>query len=271
MNTTNNTKMKSPKTASGKKRKPIPWKSLLPWFIIAGVIVGVLGGAAIYTLLTQDSTPKAYTFDYNGKDGTYYDAEHDITYVPIPFCFEAVLNESGNPYATSDFQSLYRIGYRDEADGDQIHLKKATSWLAAAKSVGGQVYYNPEEVRFPEFSEFDWDVIYFTNPDSSQYSTYTLDTETSDRLMREFLDESAENLFETHYNTSLDSKLVLKVRSSTYQWLYLNLVLLADEEGNYYLCQEGVLMSDEPRLVAIDGVYFEDYLKTLEEIIEGNY
>lgn len=270
MNTTN-AKVKSPRNASGKKRKPIPWKSLLPWFIIAGVILVVLGAAAIHTLLTQGSAKKAYRFDYIEQDGTYYDADRDITYVPIPFCYEAVLNESGEPYATSDFQSLYRIGYRDETDNDQVHLKKATSWLATSKSVGGQVYYNPQEVRFPAFSEFDWDVIYFTNPDSSQYSTYTMDAETSDRLMRDFVDENAENLFETHYNSSLDAKLLLKVRSSTYQWLYLNLLVLADEEGNYYICQEGVVMEDNPRLIAIDSAYFEDYLKTLEDIIEGNY
>ena len=28
-----------------------------------------------------------------------------------------------------------------------------------------------------------------------------------------------------------------------------------------------VILSDNPRLVAVDKVYFEDYLKTLEDII----
>ncbi len=249
-------------------RKPFPWKTLLPWFIIVGAILAILVGSAIYSHVKYDR--KVYKFEYQSATGEYLDKTNGITYKPAPFCYEAVLNASEEyPYATSSFQSLFRVGYRDNKD--QVHLKKASAWLCTSKSVGGQVYYNPAEVKVPEFADFDWEVIYFTSPDNSQFSTYTLNEKDTDSLMKAFTDPEAENLFATHYKAEeLEVKLTLKVSSKTFQWLYLNLNVLADAENNYYLCPQGVILSEDPRMIAVDKSYFEDYFKTLEDIVNGS-
>lgn len=262
-----NTIRKTPKPQS-RRKKPFPWKTLLPWFIVAGVILAIVLGSAIYTAIVYGGNDRTvYKFEYQSATGEYLDKDRNITYKPAPFCYEAVLNGAEDyPYATSDFQSLFQVGYRD--DENQVHLKKASAWLCTSKSVGGQVYYNPAEVQVPAFEDFDWDVIYFTSPNSSQFSTYTLQAVETDSLMKAFTDPDAENLFATHYNVNeMEVKLTLKVSSKTFKWLYLNLNVLADAEGNFYLCPQGVILSEDPRMIAVDKSYFEDYLKTLEDII----
>lgn len=261
-----NTIRKTPKTQN-RHRKPFPWKTLLPWMIIVGVMLAIVVGSVIYTQIVYGDHRTVYQFEYLSQTGEYLDKDRNITYKPAPFCYEAVLNGSEDyPYATSDFQPLFQLGYRD-GEG-KVHLKKASAWLCASKSVGGQVYYNPAEVKVPDIKDFDWDVIYFTNPGSSQFSTYTLNAEDSDALMKSFTDPDAENLFATHYNVeNLDVKLTLKVSSKTFKWLYLNLNVLADAEDNYYLCPQGVILSSDPFMIAVDKSYFEDYFKTLEDII----
>lgn len=261
-----NTATKS--SASKKRSLRIRWRPLLPWLIIVGVVAAIAVGAWIYVAVTEDEGGAAHRFTYNLQDGSYTDEKQGITYYPVPFYYESVLNR-GEVYAESDEgQSLYQIGYRDE-DGN-VHLKKGSAWLSTAKSVGGLVYYNPDEVRIPELSEFDWDQIYFSNPGSEQFSTYTMTGEACDKLMREFLAEDAENLYETHFNDqTVDAKLTLRVSSNTYTWLYLNLTVYADEEGNYYVTQQGAQLAEEPLMVQVDAAHFEDYFKTLEEFING--
>lgn len=265
------------KTVTKKKKIKIRWRALMPWFIIAGVLLAVLAGAALYTAIQNDMFRKVYTVEYDGNVGSYYEPEHKITYQPLPFCYEAVLNASTEyPYAqpkklkdtAKEFHTLYQVGYRDAED--KVHLKSGTEWLCRSKNFGGQVYYNPDKVGTLDFADFDWNVIYFTNPDSSQFSTYTLDAEKTDKLMRQFVHENAENVYDKLYNSgTLDLKLTLKVSSNTYTWLYLNLNLVEDTDGNYYLFPEGSSNAEDCRMVQVDNVYFEDYLKTLEEILGG--
>ncbi len=252
------------KTNRKSSRKQIPWRTLLPWFIIAGVLAAIAVGALIYSSLTDEDGKDVPRFEY--ENGQYYDAERDITYLPAPFYFEAVLNASADyPYAESNRWPLYQVGYRD--DDGKVHLKQGSAWLTTQKSVGGQVYYNPAEVKFPEMKDFDWEAIYFSNPGSGQFSTYTMPAGETHQLMTEFLSEDNPDLYGSIAMDELDPKLILRVSSGTYRWLYLNLTLYADKEDNYYLCPEGVQLMDEPFLVSIDKVYFEDYLKTLEDII----
>ena len=261
-----NTNRKASQVKS-KRTKPFPWKVLTPYLIIAGVLLAIVAGCTIYTYFAYGDHRTVYEFEYLSQTGEYVDKDRNITYKPAPFCYEAVLNGAEDyPYATSDFQSLFQVGYRDSEN--KVHLKKASAWLCTSKSVGGQVYYNPAEVKVPAMEEFDWNVIYFTNPDSSQFSTYTLNEKDTDAMMKEFLNPEAENLFESLYHSEkLDAKLTLKVSSHTFKWLYLNINVLADEEGNFSLCPQGAILSDNPRLVAVNKSYFEDYLKTLEDII----
>ncbi len=259
-------------TAPSKQRKlRMPsMKTLLPWLIIVGVIAVVLGAAGIYTWLTADGR-EVRNFVYNTQNGSYTDPETGITYMPAPFCFESVLSASEDyPYAVNDegHHSLFQIGYRDEKD--QVHLKQGSAWLSTAKSVGGQLYYNPDQVRIPTYAEFDWDKIYFSNPDAGQFSVYTMSPGDADRLMQVFISEESENLFATHYDTDkLESKLTLRVSSNTYKWLYLNLTVFADEEGNFYITQQGALIADDPRMVAVDKAFFEDYFKSIEDLVNG--
>ena len=276
--------MKTIEKQTKKKKFKINRRELMPWLIIASVIAVILAGAAIYTAWDSGSFRKIYTVTYNGEDGSYYDAEQEITYVPAPFCYEAVLNAGAdypyakmkikwNPFdqtiiAKEKLNTFYQVGYKD-ADG-VAHLLSGTEWFCRSKELGGQVYYNPDKVDFPEFSEFDWKVIYFTNPDSSQFSTYTLDEKTTDKLMKEFTDENAENVYSKLYGKEeLDIKLTLKVSSNTYTWLYLNLNLVEDTQGNYYLYPEGSSLDEDCRMIQVDNAYFEDYLQTLEDMLGG--
>ena len=257
--------MKTTEKKTKKKKFKLNRRELMPWLIIAGVIAVILAGVGIYTLVENDTFRKVYTVTYNGEDGSYYDAEQGITYVPAPFCYEAVLNAASdypyakmkirwNPFdqtiiAKEKLNTFYQVGYKD-ADG-VAHLKPGTEWFCRAKDLGGQVYYNPDKVDFPEFSEFDWNVIYFTNPDSSQFSTYTLDAKTTDKLMKQFTDENAENVYSKLYGKEeLDIKLTLKVSSNTYTWLYLNLNLVEDTQGNYYLYPEGSSLEEGPTKIS---------------------
>lgn len=272
-------------TVTKKKKFKINRRELLPWLIIGGVIAAILIGASIYTAFENDEFRKVYTVSYDGDTGSIYEAENDITYLPAPFCYEAVLNASAdypyakvkgswNPFdqsakANEKFNTFYQIGYRDEED--KLHLKSGNAWFCRAKEFGGQVYYNPKLVDFPAFSEFDWSVIYFTNPDESHFSTYTLDYENTDLLMKQFTASDAKNVYQDVYGKKeLDIKLTLKVESATYKWLYLNLNLVEDEDGNYYLYPEGSSSEKDCRMIQVDKVYFEDYLKTLEEIMGGS-
>lgn len=271
-------------TNQKKKKVKISRRELMPWLIIAGVIAIILAGAAIYTAIESDSFRKVYTVTYNGDDGSYYDQEQGITYVPAPFCYEAVLNATAdypyakmkirwNPFdatmiAKEKLNTFYQVGYKAE-DG-VVHLRPGTEWFCRSKELGGQVFYNPDRVDFPEMSEFDWNVIYFTNPDSSQFSTYTLDEKTTDKLMKQFTAEDAENVYKKVYGVEeLDIKLTLKVSSNTYQWLYLNLNLVEDTKGNYYLYPEGSSNEEDCRMIRVDNAYFEDYLSTLEDMLGG--
>ena len=61
----------------------------------------------------------------------------------------------------------------------------------------------------------------------------------------------------------------LKVSSNTYTWLYLNLNLVEDTEGNYYIYPEGSSAEEECRMIQVDKSYFEDYLQTLEDMLGG--
>lgn len=250
-----------------KSSRKIPWRALIPWIVVASVIAAILTGVGIYTVATTggDHLPK---FDYNSKNGTYTDPETGITYHPAPFCFEAVLNASEDyPYASSERWSLYQIGYRD-AEG-KTHLRHGSEWLTTPKSVGGQIYYNPKAVTVPTYADFDWDVIYFSNVGAASFSTYKMNETDTDRLMNEILSKDNPDLYESRGLDGLDPKLTLRVTSDTYYWLYLNLIVYGDEEGNYYISPEGVKILDDPFLVKVDAAYFDDYLKTMEDIINS--
>ncbi len=252
-----------------KHARKIPWKPLLPWIVVASVIGVILAGVGIYTVVTNSSEQEELPyFQYNSADGSYTDTENGITYYPAPFCFEAVLNATEDcPYAESDRWSLYQIGYRDEEG--KAHLRHGSEWLTTPKSVGGQIYYNPDAVTVPAYADFDWDVIYFSNVGSTSFSTYKMNAEMTDQLMGEILSEENPNLYESLGVDGLDLKLTLRVTSNTYYWLYLNLTVYSDEEGNFYISPEGVKILDDPFLVKVDSSYFDDYLKTMEDIINS--
>ncbi|MBQ8382654.1 MAG: hypothetical protein IJX47_05550 [Clostridia bacterium] len=242
-------------------------RALLPWIIIVGSLTVILGGVGVYVLLTAEDEWQTEWLVYD--NGTYTDEERGITYIPAPFCFEAVSNASEEyPYAKSDRWPLYQIGYKNETDG-KYHFRPATEWLTTAKSVGGQIYYNPDAVSVPDYADFDWDQIFFSNPGSTTFSTYTLTADEADRFMNEVLAEDNEDLYGFGLLDTLDVKLTLRVSSKTYRWLYLNLTVYSDGEGNYYVSPEGVKILDDPFLVQVDSSYFDDYLKSLEDILDS--
>lgn len=245
-----------------------PFRTLLPWLIIFGVLAAIAVGVVIYNALTAEEEWHTEWLVYNSKDGTYTDETKGITYIPAPFCFEAVTNAGEEyPYARSDRWPLYQVGYRDEEN--KVHFRPATEWLTTAKSVGGQIYYNPDAVTMPDYADFDWEQIYFSNPGSTSFSTYTLNAEKTDKLMKEILAEDNKDLYDSGLMDTLDIKLTLRVTSNTYRWLYLNLTVYGDEDGNYYISPEGAKILDDPFLVKVDSAYFDDYLKSLEDILSS--
>ena len=255
------------KSVKQHNRKQDLKKSLLPWIIICGAIALILGGVGIYTWLSAEEEWNTEWLVY--KDGTYIDEERGITYQPAPFCFEAVSNASEDyPYAKSERWPLYQIGYKNQTDG-KYHFRPATEWLTTAKSVGGQIYYNPDAVKIPTYAEFDWNQIFFSNPGATTFSTYSLSGSDVDRFMQEMLAEDNENIFGTQKFNDLEVKLTLRVSSKTYLWLYLNLTVYSDGEGNFYVSPEGVNILDDPFVVKVDASYFEDYLKSLEDILNS--
>ncbi|MBQ8288455.1 MAG: hypothetical protein IJX76_06765 [Clostridia bacterium] len=250
-----------------KRRGKLSFRAMLPWIIIIGSLAAILGGVALYTVLTTpDDEWKTEWLVY--ENGTYTDEKRDITYIPAPFCFESVINAGEDyPYAKSDRWPLYQIGYRDEEG--KAHFRPATEWLTTAKSVGGEIYYNPDTVSIPDYADFDWEQIFFSNPGSTSFSTYTLNAEKTDQLMNEVLSEDNEDLYDSGLLDTLDIKLTLRVTSKTYYWLYLNLTVYSDGEGNYYISPEGVKILDDPFLVQVDSSYFDDYLKSMEDILNS--
>lgn len=213
------------------RRKKEKW-NFKPWLIIAAILLLLFGSVAILTLCSGQQK-NVLKFSY--ENGEYYDEKNDITYVEAPFYYQSKLMTSKDyPYAQSEETTLYRVGYRDEED--KVHLVSGNLWLSTSMEDGALLYYNRDKVDLPDFTEFGGDSIYICEPDGTLFSTTKLDSSTTQKLLADFF-SAEESEYNEHY---LTSELIanLKVSSSQYDWLYLNLWLYSDDNGDYYLCED---------------------------------
>lgn len=214
-------------------RKKEKW-NFKPYLIIAAIILIIIAVAAVIYFTSDAAQNKVLKFTY--QNGEYYDEKNDITYVVAPFYYQSQLMTSSDyPYAESNLFTLYRVGYRDE-DG-QVNLIGGNLWLSTSKDVGAQLYYNPDKVDLPELHEYEGDTIYICEPDGSTFfSTTALKGAETEALLDAFIEAEGSD-FDTLYS---QCELIanLKVGSSKYKWLWLNLWLFTDAEGNYYLYEE---------------------------------
>lgn len=232
-------------TSMAKPRKKEKW-NFKPWLIIAAVILVIIGIAAILTYCDGDGK---HIGDFRYENGKYIDQENNITYVEAPYYYQAKLTTSSDyPYAESDRSTLYRVGYRDE--DEKVHLVSGSLWLSTLIEDGGSLYYNPDKVDLPEISEFEGDSIYICEPDGTLFSTTRLEGTTVTELIDGFLTAESESYTMLTLGCELVSN--LKVSSSKYNWMYLNLWLYTDAEGNYYLCE-----TTTQRVVKTDAKVFE--------------
>ncbi len=215
------------------RRKKEKW-NFKPYLIIAAALLLILGTAAIITHCSAESEREVLKFTY--ENGQYYDKKNDITYVQAPFYYQSKLMTSSDyTYATSDLFDLYRVGYRDE--NDQVHLVSGELWLSTAMDVGALLYYNPEKVDLPEPHEFEGDSIYLCEPNgTSLFSTTKIEGNTATKLLGAFFTETDTDCDE--YFSACTRIGNLKISSEKYQWIYLNLWLYVDEEGNFYLYEQ---------------------------------
>lgn len=218
------------------KNKKSPRKekwNFRPWLIIAAIILLLLAATAILTYCSGQQNKDVLKFSY--QSGEFHDQKNDITYVEAPFYYQSKLMTSKDyPYAQSENTTLYRVGYRDEED--KVHLVGGNLWLSTATEDGAVLYYNPDKVDLPDFTEFGGDAIYVCEPDGTLFSTTKIDSKTTKKLLDDFFSAEGSDFNELYLTTELVAN--LKVSSSEYAWLYLNLWLYTDAEGNYYLCED---------------------------------
>lgn len=222
--------MKQANTAPRPKKEKWNFK---PWLIIAAVILLILGSAAIMTYCSgKDKNVLKFTY----ANGQLYDEENGITYVEAPFYYQSKLMTSKDyPYAECEYFTLYRVGYRDE--NEKVNLMEGSRWLSTSMDIGAMLYYNPDKVDLPELDEFEGDEIYICEPDGANlFSTTVLDAATTVPLLDDFFSTEGSDFNELYLGCELIAN--LKVSSSKYKWLYLNLWLYTDAEGNYYLCED---------------------------------
>lgn len=215
------------------RRKKEKW-NFKPYLIIAAALLLLFGTAAIITHCSGESEREVLKFTY--KNGQYYDKKNDITYVQAPFYYQSKLMTSNDyAYATSDLFDLYRVGYRDEEN--QVHLVSGELWLSTAMDVGALLYYNADKVDLPELNEFEGDSIYLCEPDGSNlFSTTKIEGATATELLGDFFSKEGSDYDESFSDCARIGN--LKISSPKYKWIYLNLWLYVDEEGNFYLYEE---------------------------------
>lgn len=226
--------MKQIKKTSGNapRSKKEKW-NFKPWLIIGGVILVIVAIVAVITVITGLDDKDVLEFTY--ENGEFVDEKNDITYVEAPFYYQSKLMTSKDyPYAASENITLYRVGYRDEKD--KVHLVSGQDWLSTSMDIGAMLYYNPNKVELPALDQFEGDEIYICEPDGSTlFTTTKLDEYTTTRLLDDFFATDDSDFNELYIGCELVAN--LKVSSSKYPWLYLNLWLYTDAEGNYYLCE----------------------------------
>lgn len=220
------------KSGGNKTRKKEKW-NFKPWLIIGAIVTAIFAMTAILAYCEGRDEAEREVLKFTYADGQYSDSENGITYVRAPLYYQARLTTSADyPYATSNRDSLYRVGYRD-AD-DKVHLKGGNLWLSTLLEDGAILYYNPDKVEVPDFTAFEGNEIYVCEPDGS-FTTTKLEGNEAVSLLEAFF--TAEGSDYDRFYTSCDLVSNLKVGSSKYNWLYLNLWLYTDAEGNYYILE----------------------------------
>lgn len=234
------------------RRKKEKW-NFKPYLIIAAVILLIVGIVVVVHFVTNADKKDVLEFTYD--KGKYYDEKNDITYEMAPFYYQSQLMTSSDyPYAESNLFTLYRVGYRDA--NNEVHLVGGDLWLSTSMDVGALLYYNPDKVDLPELDEYEGDTIYVCEPDgSSLFSTTALKGVEAEKLIDDFV-TSEENDFETHF-TGCQLVANLKISSSKYKWLYLNLWLYTDGEGEYYLYEQVT-----QKFLETDADIFEPFFET---------
>lgn len=239
--------------AAGSKFKPF-----IPWIIVAGCILLILGGICLKVFLFDGFLSKTKLVY---SDGKYYDGKNGITYVAAPHYYEPVL--IAHKFELSSFSrgngsDLFRVGYRDSEN--KVKLVKSSLWLATDKDHGLIVYYNEKDAVCPEPEDFEPEYIYLTTLSSTELPTQKLDLATTGRLMREFFakDES-ENLYDSvEFEESTCIK-GMKITSKKYPWLYLNMYLYHND-GKFY-----VFFPAQKKFCETDATVFEIYFAIPQE------
>lgn len=247
------------KSSTKKPRKKEKW-NFKPWLIIGAILAAILALTAVLAYCDGDKPKEVLKFTYS--DGEYIDEKNGITYVAAPFCYQAQLTTSKDyPYAASDRQTLYRVGYRDE--DDKVHLQMGELWLSTLLEEGAALYYNRDKVTIPDFTEFEGDVIFLCRPDGSLFSTTKIEGAEATELLEAFFTAEGSDYDTLYRSCELISN--LKVSSSKYPWLYLNLWLYTDADGNYYLCE-----STTRKFLKTDAAVFEPFFDETDETGESD-
>ena len=239
---------------AGKEKKKREKFNFVPWLIVLGVIVVIVGGIAAFYYGGRyiDENVKTVKLEY--RNGKYYDKKNDVTYSAAPMYYTYAV-KSEKRYARSDRYDLYYIGHKD---GDTYVLEAPTSWLTTDYEHGAAVYYNPQKVSLPDPAKLMWDTMYLCNPDGLLYATSELDSKQTGRLLSAYYNaDNSENLYESLYGSGQIKLLKeLRVTSGDYPFLHLVLYLFTDNEGSYYIGS-----AYEARLVKTDSAVFDPILK----------
>lgn len=259
-----------PEEKPKKVREKFNWK---PYVIVLAVIAVILGGVAakVYLFDGYFVLKDQVELEYDRTSGSYLDAEKGITYRPISPCFEPASIVQEPVYSRIGGISLFRPGSWDEIGhlyalcypvGDRADKKyeraDPTVWLAADEAHGSTVYCN-SDYNPPEPQNFEVDTVYLCDADG-KIATQELDSLASVRLIREFFDESSENLYSSSEFMSGELIKTVRVTSTRYYWLHLVLYLYADGE-NYYL-----FLPEQRRYVQTDSEVFDVYFATPDDL-----
>lgn len=253
-----------PAKTAVKKREKFNWK---PYVIIFAVIAVILGSIALKTLLIDPYSELSPQLPFEKTENGYYDRKNDRSYLPAPTYYQAASILEDPPYARiGDFSlwnigdwdklgHLYRVGFtvNPGTDRAQTTLSKSEAWLASDADHGLQIYYNPALVTLPEPENLDFETVYLCD---GAMASQMLGSETSARIMNDFFDESAENLFDRMESIDVKVTKTVRVTSGRYPWIHLVLTFFCGEDG-YYL-----YLPERLRLVKTDPEVFDPFFKT---------
>lgn len=225
--------------------------SILPWVIIAGAILLIIGIFVLSDFIGNYHHVRKFSFDYS--TGELLDKKNDITYVAAPRGYEPV-RISNKPYATDGDREYYQLGFLSESGKEQ--LISTSTLLATSHNDGLLLYYNPKELKLPDLAYFEADSVLVCDMNNNTLQEFDADES------KIFLDAVNDDNNKCTTPVDPDSMFTLRLRSTKIRWMSYCVYLYVSGE-DYYIIDD-----TENKMVLLPSnarkLFDEDLLKLFD-------